>query len=316
MTDNNVREVRTLTGPIPTFWGGNGAEAEVRACEVLLRQARPRLVQLHTWTPERAAARVRALLGPDVGIVVGIGADGIARDVAKGTHPVSRGVATMLELAKRAHEESAVAIVWNAEAGWKRPPSSTEAALLSRCVREGLSAVAAKYPALEQHHTAYDHPGFHSTYNWRDWLGEGSPIVASWPQVYAAPGGDAMAHRGALPAREARALGSWAAAIRAGWIDPDDASTPVREGVAWRPYYQLHHVPARDTITGALQHDGAMLWALRARSDDEGRRAFVALCALERAGFWRPDGVQAFQRDRGLDVDGVAGPQTLAALGL
>ncbi len=305
-----------IRGPVITFWGPDGAEAEVRASEGLLRAARPRAVQLHTWTPERAAARVRALLGPDVGIVVGVGVDGIARDVAKGTHTVTRGVATMLELASRAHEEAAVAIVWNAEAGWKRPPTSAEAARLSQLIREGLAAVAARYPALEQHHTAYDHPGYHSTYPWRAWLGEGSPVVASWPQVYAAPGGDLRAHRGALAAREARALGSWAAAIRAGWITPDDHSTPVREGVAWRPYYQLHHVPARDTITGALQHDGAMLWALRARSDDEGRRAFVALCALERAGFWRPDGVQAFQRDRGLDVDGVAGPQTLAALGL
>lgn len=305
-----------IRGPIPTFYGGDGPEAEVRACEALLSQARPRLVQLHTWTPERAAGRVRQILGPDVGIVVGVGVDGIARDVAQGTHSVARGAATMVQLATRAHEAGAVAIVWNAEAAWKRPPSSAEAARLALCIREGLHGVAEKYPELEQHHTAYDHPTYHSTYPWKVWLGEGSPIVASWPQVYAAPGGDAMAHRGALPAREARALGSWAAAIRAGWIDPDDASTPVREGVQWRPYYQLHHVTARDTITAALAQEGAMLWALRSRSDEEGRRAFLALCALERAGYWRPTGVQDFQRAHGLDVDGVAGPQTLAALGL
>lgn len=305
-----------IRGPIPTFWGGDGAEAEVRACESLLRAARPRTVQLHTWSPERAAERVRRLLGPDVQIVVGVGVDGIARDAAQGTASVARSIESMRNLGRVAHELGAVAIVWNAEAGWKRPPTSVEAARLAEVIRVGLATVADRYPGLEQHHTAYDHPTYHSTYPWRAWLGEGSPIVASWPQVYAAPGGDAMAHRGALPAREARALSSWASAIRAGWITPDDPTTPVREGVAWRPYYQLHHVRAADTIAGALAHEGAGLWALRSRSDEEGRRAFAALCALDAAGFWRPTGVQDFQRARGLDVDGVAGPQTLAALGV
>ena len=303
-----------IRGPIITFWGGDGAEAEVRACEALLRAARPRTVQLHTWSPERAAERVRRLLGPDVQIVVGVGVDGIARDAAQGTASVARSIETMRGLARTAHELGAVAIVWNAEASWKRPPTSAEARRLAEVIRGGLAIVADRYPGLEQHHTAYDHPTYHSTYPWRAWLGEGSPVVASWPQVYAAPGGDVMAHRGALPAREARALSSWAAAIRAGWITPDDPTTPLREGVAWRPYYQLHHVTARDTIAGALAQEGAMLWALRSRSDDEGRRAFGVLCALDRLGHWHRDGVRSFQAAHGLDVDGVVGPATLTAL--
>ena len=305
----------TLRGPILTFWGGDGAEAEVRASEALLRAAQPRTVQLHTWTPETAARGVR-LLVPGVRIVCGFGVDGLARDVAQGRSSVDDGVRAMLRLALRAVGVGADAVVWNAEAGWKRPPTSAEAQRLGELIRRGLGSVANVYPTLEQHHTAYDHPTYHSAYPWRAWLGEGSPVVASWPQVYAAPGDGLMAHRGALPAREARALNSWEAAIRAGWITPDDPETPVREGVQWRPYLQLHHVPAADTIAAALRYEGAMLWALRSRSDDDGRRAVAALCALDALGFWRPGGVEAFQRDRGLKVDGIAGPATLAALGV
>jgi len=305
----------TLRGPIVTFWGGDGAEAEVRASADLLRTAQPRAVQLHTWTPGPAASLVRQIV-PGVRIVMGVGVDGIARDVAQGRHSVEHGMQTMLHLAERARVLGAEAIVWNAEAGWKRPPTSGEARLLDALIRRGLDVVADQCPRLEQHHTAYDHPTYHSTYPWRAWLGEGSPVVASWPQVYAAPGDGLMAHRGALPRREARALNSWASAIRAGWITPDDPETPVREGVQWRPYLQLHHVPAADTIAAALRYEGAMLWALRSRSDDDGRRAVAALCALDALGFWRPGGVEAFQRDRGLKVDGIAGPATLAALGV
>lgn len=305
----------TLRGPIVTFWGGDGAEAEVRASADLLRTAQPRAVQLHTWTPGPAASLVRQIV-PGVEVVVGVGIDGIAREAVQRGDAFAPAVRTFVQLAERATAIGARAIVWNAEAGWKRPPTSAEAATLARVIREGTRAVATAFPLLEQHHTAYDHPTYHSTYPWRAWLGEGSPVVASWPQVYAAPGGDFRAHRGALDAREARALSSWEAAIRAGWITPDDPSTPVREGVAWRPYLQLHHVPAADTIAAALRHDGAMLWALRSRSDDDGRRAVAALCALDALGFWRPGGVEAFQRDRGLKVDGIAGPATLAALGV
>lgn len=304
----------TLRGPIVTFWGGDGAEAEVRASADLLRAAQPRTVQLHTWTPGPAASLVRQIV-PGVRIVCGFGVDGIARGaVAEGK--AAPAVRTFVQLAERAHAIGADAVVWNAEAAWKRPPTSAEAQTLDAVIRSGTATVAATFPTLEQHHTAYDHPSYHSTYRWRAWLGEGSPIVASWPQVYAAPGDGLMAHRGALPRREARALSSWASAIRAGWIAPDDPETPVREGVQWRPYLQLHHVPAADTIAAALRYEGAMLWALRSRSDDDGRRAVAALCALDALGFWRPGGVEAFQRDRGLKVDGVAGPATLAALGV
>lgn len=304
-----------LRGPVATLWHGEGPDAAWTLGRSVLERARPRTVQIHSWSPSLVADSIRRAL-PDVQLVCGFGIDGIARDVAKGSRSVVDGVRVFLRLAERAHVVGARAIKHNAEAAWKRPPNSIEKARLSELVRNALAEIAARYPTLEQLHTAYDHPSFHSTYNWNDWLGAHSPIVASYAQVYAAPEGALMAHRGALPARESRSLASWGAAVRAGWIVPDDPSTAIREGVQWRPYYQLHHVPARDTIASALQHESVALWAIPARADRDGRAAFLALCELDRRGYWRPDGLVAFQRDNGLSADGVFGPQSARALGV
>lgn len=304
-----------LRGPVATLWHGEGPDAAWTLGRSVLERARPRTVQIHSWSPSLVADSIRRAL-PDVQLVCGFGIDGIARDVAKGSRSVADGVRVFLRLAERAHVVGARAIKHNAEAAWKRPPNSIEKARLSELVRNALAEIAARYPTLEQLHTAYDHPSYHSTYNWTDWLGAGSPIVASYPQVYAAPEGALMAHRGALPARESRSLASWGAAVRAGWIMPDDPSTAIREGVQWRPYYQLHHVPARDTVASALAHESVALWAIPSRADRDGRAAFVALCELDRRGYWRPDGLRDFQRDNRLAVDGIFGTESARALGV
>jgi hypothetical protein len=315
--DGSARVTATtgLRGPLPTLWHPDGIDAAWSNARPLLERARPRTVQLHSWSPSLVADSIRRAL-PGVELVCGFGIDGIARDVAKGSVSVADGVRTFLRLAERATVVGARAVKWNAEAAWKRAPNSVERKRLSELVRTALAEVASRYPAIEQLHTAYDHPSFHSTYNWSDWLGTGSPIVASYAQVYAAPEGGLMAHRGALPAREARSLASWGAAIRAGWITPDDPSTAIREGVQWRPYYQLHHVPDRDTVSSALRHESCALWAIPARADRDGRAAFFALCELDRRGYWRPEGLRDFQRDNRLAVDGIFGNESARALGV
>lgn len=304
-------------GPMPTLWHGKGATQAFAGCRDLLRECQPPAVQLHTWEPARIASQVRALV-PGVTLVVGVGIDGLARDVTTGIRSVDNGVAQLVTLARRAQDVGAVAICWNAEAGWKRPPSSPERARLASLIRQGLAAVAQLVPGVEQWHTAYDHPSYHSTYPWEAWLGPGSPIAASLPQVYAAPGGDVMAHRGALPAREARALASWRAAVRAGWIreDAPEGTTADLADCDWLPYYQLHHVRTADTVSSAVRHPLAALWALPTRSDDAGRLALRALCALHRGGWWGRGGIERFQASAGLTPDGVVGPRTLAALGV
>lgn len=300
---------------MPTLWHNDGIDAAWTIARALFERARPRIVQLHSWSPSSVANSISRAL-PGVKLVCGFGLDSIARDVAKGRMSVAEGIKTFVRLAERAVACGAVAIKHNAEASWKRAPNSVEKQRLSQLVRGALAEIAARYPNLVQLHTAYDHPSYHSTYNWNDWLGAHSPIVASFCQVYAAPEGELMAARGALPRREARALSSWDAAVRAGWIALDDPSTPLREGVVWRPYYQLHHVPARDTVASALRHECAALWAIPSRIDRDGRAAFVALCELDRRGYWRPDGLRDFQRDSGLEPDNVFGPLSAKALGV
>ena len=300
-------------GPVVTLWHPDGPEAAWSVGRALLERAKPRTVQVHSWSVQLVADKIRATLG-DVELVCGFGLDSIAREVAKGRTSITQGIRTMVALAQRAHSVGAVAITHNAEGSWKRAPNSAERARLSELVRGALGEIAARFPAIEQVHTAYDHPSFHASYNWNDWLGPHSPITTSYCQVYAAPGDGLMAHRGALAAREARALKSWAAAVRAGWIVEDDPSTTMRDGVEWRPYFQLHHVPMRDTAASALGHKRVALWAVPSRVDRDGRAAFLALCELDRRGYWRPDGLVAFQRCAGITADNVLGPETLRAL--
>lgn len=314
MTD----DARTpLRGPMATLWDGDGADAAWAAAEHLVNATEPAVVQIHAWDPRSALMKIHRRF-PRMKWIMGCGVDSIARRVALGQWSVSRGANEFTRLARIAAELGAEAIMWNAEASWKRPPSSGEARLLGELIGEALQSVAAAFPQLPQWHTAYDHPSYHSTYPWRAWLGPMSPITASFPQVYAAPGAGLMAHRGALPAREARALASWGAAVRAGWISPDVAEDQpsASHDVDWRPYYQLHGVALADTVASAVQHDLVALWALRSRSDLDGRRAFAALVALHRLGYWGEGAVQRFQSDHPAcgGADGVYGSRTEGVL--
>ncbi len=294
-------------GPIPTVWHSDGIRAGWTLAEDLVTESQPPAVQLHTWEPDRVAHLVRTAV-PGVVLVVGVGIDGVARHVAKGDWSHEKGVRTLVALAQRAHDSGAAAITWNAEAAWKTPPASAQRARIDQLVRETLARAEDAWPDLAQWHTAYDHPTYHSTYPWDAWLGQGSPIKRSLPQVYAAPDGGLQAHRGALQARESAALASWATAIRAGWIGTDDPSTAALDGVRWSPYYQLHHVTAVDTVRSALAHDLCALWALPTRADAAGRQALQTLCSIWRDGLWGD--VRALQRRVGVADDGVYGPAT------
>ncbi len=309
--------MNALEGPAVTLYDGNGISRGWRDARPLLERARPPLVQLHCW-PSAAARKVADEVRAQTGarVLFGCGVDGIARKVAAGSWPVERAVAQFVAIARGVVDAGALVVVWNAETYWKAPAGSAKRALLERVVREALAAVAAACPTLVQAFTSFDHPTYHGDFPWRAWLGDGSPIALALPQVYAAPGGDVMAHRGALPAREARALASWAAAVRAHWFNADDPATPAVEGPAWRPYYQLHHVAMADTVAGAVAHPLACLWAAPTRCDDAGRRAVLALCELWRRGLWGEGAVARFQAGAGLSPDGVCGPLTLTALGV
>lgn len=298
-----------------TLWHPDGIMAAVTLSEDTLRRCSPATVHLHTWSPDRAADAVRRIL-PRVKISVGVGIDSIARNVAQGEWTVSRGVREFRDLGRRVDAAQGFEVRWNAEASWKRAPNSDEAKRLDELIPAALATVKADRPKLVQTHSAYDHPTYHSTYRWRAWLGQGSPIAASFPQVYAAPGGGVMAHRGALAAREERALSSWRDAVRKGWIR-EDAPAGTEADLTdcdWLPYYQLHHVPTAATVEQAVKYPVAGFWALPTRSDADGRAALVALHTLHRLGFWGPTAIVDFQASRGLKPDGKVGPLTLGEL--
>lgn len=302
-----------------TVWSSDGVVRAWTGARELLARVQPEIVQLHSW-PQGAGCRqvareVRVAL-PRARLWIGAGIDGVARQVRAGRWSVSRGARELAAIARAARDLGAEVLVLDPEAAWKAPPGTPVDVQIEALVTAGLAGIVAAAPGLVIGHTAYDHPTYHSDYPWRAWLGRGSPVALALPQVYAAPAGDYCAHRGALPRREARALRSWAAAVRAGWITADDPSTPVREGVLWRPYYQGHHVTCADTVASAVEHPLACLWAVPTRVDAEGRLALLALCELWRRGFWGAGGVQRFQASAGLVADGVCGPKTCAALGV
>ncbi len=320
--------MKTVIGPVPTLWDGNGPLSALHLSADILSECQPDFAQIHTGEPGPVASAVRKIL-PKVELIVGVGVDGTARDVVSERHTVEWAIAHLVTFAQRAVVAGAFAICWNAEGNWKTPPNSEQRKRLSEVVRGTLAAVAEKYPTLLQYHTSYDHPTYHTTYNWSDWIGPQSPVVVSMPQVYAAPEGDVMASRGALPAREARALASWAVAVKNGWIDKDvpDGQPGDETDVDFRPYFQLHHVPAVDTITCALQSPFAGLWALSSRSDTAGRNALRACCALKRSGLWLPGletyggrkvstAVRLHQRALGVADDGNYGAKTAKADGI
>ena len=267
-----------------------------------INKARPRAVEIHTWTPDKHAPSLRAMV-PDLVLSCGIGIDGVARRVAKGDQSVTVAVKDALTAVKRAVDCGCERITWNAEAEWKRPPDSEESGRIHSLVRNLMDETAAVYPEIRQEHTAYDHPTYHSTYPWRAWLGPGTKIKASWAQVYAAPMGSLMAHRGALTARETGALSSWATAVKKGWILPDapPGSESDLADVDWRPYFQAHHVQAIDTVSCALKYDEVTLWAWPERVDDDGRAAAAVLCAADRENLWD---VRKLQERIGVNVDG------------
>jgi hypothetical protein len=313
----------TIHGPIPTLYDGDGVESAVHGAEDLLRLARPSFVQVHSWDTGRGADLVRAIL-PNVVLVAGYGVDGIARQVALGERSVEEGIRTFRNLAGRASSAGCVRVVWNAEGAWKRAPGSTEKKRLSDLVRGALARVKSDLPDLVQWHTAYDHPGYHTTYNWADWLGPGSPVEVSLPQVYADPGDGKVAARGALGKREAAALASWKAMVKAGVIRPDapDGTPEDLTDCDWRPYLQIHSVPCGDTVREAVKYPFACLWAMPTRVDAEGRAAFLALAELERRGYWGEGAVLRFQTDAKAagkyagKLDNDCGEKTRKALGL
>lgn len=307
------------SGVVLALWHGDGLDdAWTPAVESLLAAARPQVVQLHSaprgherYTRSVAAAVRRAL--PGVRLWLGVGADGWLWEWARGLCSRKTALDRLSGCADLAAELDAECVKWNGELAYKQHVERGR-----DLARATLEYVAGRHPQLAQGFTSYDHVHYHPA-PWRAWCYPGSPVSAAFPQVYAAPGGEeAMAHRGALPARERAALSSWATAVRNGWVGADapEGAPGDDNDLDWAPYIQAHSVQASDSIAFALRYPLTSWWAAPSRMDAQGRSAFLAVCAMRRLGFSGADAVQRFQRSAGLVADGIAGPKTLAALGL
>ena len=311
--------IRTC-GPVPTLWDGDGPKRAWREADDLLLRARPKTIQIHAWEPRPVIDDVREAFGnPDLGLIVGVGVDGVAKKVATRVWSEDRAVKCFLELARIAVDAGAFALKINAEGGWKRPPTSDEAKRLRSFIKRALREIHETYPDLVLLFTSYDHPAHHSEFPWEPWLGEDSPILEVYMQIYAAGlGKEAYPHRGALPARERRAFASYKTAVRKKLLRPDvpDGQPGDESDLDFRPYLQLHHVHATDTIAMATRFPTSALWAVQSRSDSHGRAALLVLCELFNRGFWGEFAVRDFQRSAGIADDNVCGRITAEKLGL
>lgn len=298
-------------GVILTLWHSRGLRDAYDQGIALVLQAAPAVVQMHASVNgiqegfRPVADQVRVGL-PAVAIWAGIGVDGW---LSTG-RTAAQTAKIMLAAGTAAVEAGALRVVWNGEAAYANYP-----ALGVAVAKLVTTEFARMYPDVAQGFTSYDHPMYHPK-PWSAWCSPGTPVDLALPQVYAAPGrADMMAHRGALPAREARALASYAAAIRRGLIEPD-VTPDTPDDLDWSPYFQLHSVPTVDTVRVGLKYPLSAYWAAPTRFDAQGYNALLGICGIARLGINGPDAVRVAQKNLGVAADNKYGPQTASALRL
>jgi hypothetical protein len=155
----------------------------------------------------------------------------------------------------------------------------------------------------------YDDGAVRGEYDWRGWVGDEGADLEEW-QNYVAPA-EGIAPRGAIFARVRSSNASVRTAVSKGW---------VRDDLQLVRYFQLHHTGFVEIASASVLAPIVKGWCgpfiPRGRMDESGAWGFRAMCVLERAGIRLAGGIEAFQCEHGLNVDGRAGRQTLALLGL
>jgi len=135
----------------------------------------------------------------------------------------------------------------------------------------------------------------------------------SAPQVYASdPGAPGLEDHRDARRRWDRAVAQHEAMVRRGIYRPE--LVPGREACA--VYAQLHGCTAGCVAWLLDRGHVGRGWAIPTRSDAEGLRGVAAVLIARREHGTAAGAIARWQAARGLTPDGVAGPLTLAAMGL
>lgn len=264
-------------------------------------------VCLHT-TPDdsdRAAVDVVRALG--LRLWWGLPYDGVARTLRKSGGTVARALAATW--ARKLGAWSPEVVCLDGEALWK-PDAAADLATLGALALDVIAATRAEIPGAAVSWTSYDHPLWHHL-PWGAILGAGGVDLHA-PQVYAAPESGVSDHRAAA---------SRLASARRQWSALADAHAAVRRellpgGERCTVYGQIHHVTTGGAALVLDASDTSRAWALPTRSDDAGVAALRALLLARRATGRSAGAIARWQRAHGLAADGVAGPATIASLGM
>lgn len=209
--------------------------------------------------------------------------------------------------ARLAADRGAEAIELNGEAAWKAPGLSAHAREMLGAAREGATGrpVAWSY---------FDGPDSHEMEpeTGRSIFGPGG-VDYSAPQVYASdPGAPGLEDHHDARRRWDRAVRQHEAMVRRGVYRPE--LVPGADACA--TYAQLHGCTAGCVAWLLDRGHVGRGWAIPTRSDAEGLRGVAAVLIARREHGTAAGAIARWQAARGLTPDGVAGPLTLAAMGL
>lgn len=314
-----------MIAPGAHLWLYDGKEAAqtwAKARATALR-VRPQGIILHTEPDPEDGAVVDAIRRelPSASISIATGINGlVARTDTAGRlvpRPIDEVLRTVSVWASRCASWGVSGWIANAEGaskagrpGWKPSQGLSRGDLIVRA-SELMRAAHSAAPTLALGYSSHDVPDSHAVPH------EAFAELASYlvPQEYTAPrqpddpaAPPVIAGRASAWQRAHLGEPQWRARATSGHIPA--ALAPGAAG--WWPAYQLHHTTADALFALAWRYDLSAWWALTSSCDAAGLEACATVAAAVRAGI--PRDVKVLQELVGVDVDGVIGPATYAAV--
>lgn len=295
-----------------TLWRSKRFDLALEYSKDLLGAVRPSFVNLHLWpsdATERYADGVRILL-PNADLWLSPGCNGLADNSLPEIKAQGKA------WGKTASKQRAKCLLLNLEGsslpgypGWTSSDPAKLAQLGERA-KALLDSIADAAPDVEIGLTSHDCPDWHHL-PWDVLLGEHSPVKIHGPQVYPGiprPG----ASLGACKQRWKTATEQWREWVRSGRVRVDLGP----EGTGWVTYTQGWGAVVAGTSWLLDQRNRGLVWASPSRMWPEGRAALAATLEMRRLAGDSAGAIARFQAGKNLAPDGIAGPRTLAALGL